>query len=216
MKLKSFIKYKYIAVFVATFFMAFGLFGANVSAATPDELCKDKIRVDACKDALKASCDKKRGDEKNKCYEDRANDFKSPAGASPSGSTKAKAAGRCGNEKTKDSVETKFNFSCLGNDGPDDMTAIEDVAYAIIRFLSYGVGLAVVLAIVLAGIQYSASEGNPEATQKAKSKIQNAIIALFIYLFSFSLLQFLVPGGVFAGSIVDPSYLILIKDSSGA
>lgn len=116
-----------------------------------------------------------------------------------------RGADQCG--KGGEVVTTKFNFGCLGEESPQKISPIEDFMYAIIRFLSVGVGLAIVLAIIVSGIQYSISEGNPEATQAAKSKIQSAVIALFIYLFTFALVQYLVPGGVFAGTMIVPDAL---------
>lgn len=104
---------------------------------------------------------------------------------------------KCGNNGDTQ-VTTKFNFGCLGDSYPgDSLNPIEDVIYAIIRFLSAGVGIIVVLAIILAGIKYSSSEGNPEATQDAKNKIRSTLIGLLVYIFAFSLIQYLVPGGVF-------------------
>lgn len=94
-------------------------------------------------------------------------------------------------------VKTKFNFGCLGDDYKGPGGAIGDLAFAIIRFLSFGVGIFVVVAIIASGIQYTTSEGNPEATQAAKSRIQASIISLIIYIFAFAIIQFLVPGGVF-------------------
>lgn len=104
---------------------------------------------------------------------------------------------RCGNEDSGSSVRTRFDFGCLGNSGPDDMGPIEDVLYAIIRFLSIGVGIVIIGSIILAGIQYSTSEGNPETTQASKNRIQSAVVGLLIYIFAFAIVQFLVPGGVF-------------------
>ena len=106
----------------------------------------------------------------------------------------------CGNsDKDHENVHTKFNFGCVGTDYKDGpLSPILDVTYAIIRFLSAGVGIAVVIAIIMAGIKYSSSEGNPEATQDAKNKIRTALISLLIYIFAFSLIQYLVPGGVFS------------------
>jgi hypothetical protein len=114
---------------------------------------------------------------------------------------------QCGHGKNE--VKTRFNFGCLGDKAPNPTSAIEDLLYAIIRFLSAGVGLVVVLAIVLSGIQYSTSEGNPETTQQAKNRIRNAIIGLFIYLFAFALVQWLVPGGLFAVSLPTPETLLI-------
>ena len=104
-------------------------------------------------------------------------------------------------------VRTKFDFGCLGTAhaanpgsfpaGSKNISPIMDFAFAIIRFLSIGVGIAITIAMIAAGIQYSASEGNAEASTKAKKRIESAITGLVIYIFAFSLLQFLIPGGVF-------------------
>lgn len=135
-------------------------------------------------------------------FSDKANK-QAAAQASPSGSKPFFSPefdsnnGRCGNEKSGTSVETSFNFGCLGNRGPDGMGPIEDVLYAIIRFLSLGVGIVIIGSIIIAGIQYSTSEGNPETTQASKNRIRSAFIGLVIYIFAFSLIQYLVPGGAF-------------------
>lgn len=111
----------------------------------------------------------------------------------------------CGNMKDNSkNLETNFNFGCLGPEAPDGTGPIQDLAYAIIRFMSVGVGIALVASIVYAGIQYSAAEGNPEATQASKNRIRDAFIGLLVYIFAFTILQYLVPGGVFAGVIVPP------------
>lgn len=104
---------------------------------------------------------------------------------------------QCGGDDTEP-IATKFDFGCLGpENAPEDMSPIVDMAFAIIRFLSVGVGLIVVASIVYAGIQYSTSEGSAEKTQEAKARVRNAVIGLVFYIFSFALVQFLVPGGLF-------------------
>lgn len=102
----------------------------------------------------------------------------------------------CG--KGDDAIKVQFNFGCQGDKLPDEFSnPIYDLAFSVIRFLSAGVGIVVVLAIILAGVKYSTAEGNPEETMKAKSNIRSALIALLIYIFAFSIIQWLVPGGVF-------------------
>lgn len=101
----------------------------------------------------------------------------------------ALAARECGRGEQK--VKTKFDFGCNGaHNNP-----IYDMGFAIIRFLSAGVGIVVVVFIILAGIRYATSEGNPEATMRAKQGIQNALLALLIYIFAFAAINYLVPGG---------------------
>jgi hypothetical protein len=72
------------------------------------------------------------------------------------------------------------------------------IAYIVvfINTLSAAVGIVVTIMIVWGGIQYSSSRDNPQQTQEAKTRIRNAIFALVFYLFIFSFLQWLVPGGV--------------------
>ena len=66
----------------------------------------------------------------------------------------------------------------------------------IIKFLTYLVGLAVVIGIIVGGIQYIMSAGDPQAAANGKNHIRNAVIAFILYLFLFALLNFLVPGGI--------------------
>lgn len=189
-----------------------GLIFASPAQAAPsvEDLCKDKKRAKACVKAVKKSCDKKNGSEKESCQKKRAGDFKAKAAAAGSNEDLLSPqyddtdGGRCGHTDTGNSVETRFDFGCLGNEGPTDMNSIEDLLYSLIRFLSAGIGIVIVIFIILAGIQYSASEGNPEATQAAKNKIRDAIIGLIIYLIAFAFVQFLVPGGVFTGTMFTP------------
>lgn len=99
-------------------------------------------------------------------------------------------------------VKVSFDIGCLGNDydpsNPDaKFNPIVDMAFALLRFLSVGVGLIVAGSMVWAGIQYSTSRGNPQATEAALKRISNAVIALLIYIFAWAILNFLVPGGLF-------------------
>lgn len=66
-----------------------------------------------------------------------------------------------------------------------------------INLFSLSFGLIAVISILLGGIQYSASQGDPQKAAAAKSRISNTLIAIFAYLFFYVFLQFLVPGGVF-------------------
>ena len=73
---------------------------------------------------------------------------------------------------------------------------VEDIQQAV-NFLSAGVGIAVVGAIILGGIQYSMAGGAPEAVAKAKQRITNALIALVAFMFTWAFLNWLIPGGIF-------------------
>lgn len=149
-------------------------------------------------------CNKKSGKEKDACetgikdgntyYKNNKSSSSSTAKSFPGD----KGTHQCGNlEDKSENVKTKINFGCLGTKAPGGTGPIEDLFYALIRFLSNGVGIMMVIALVAAGIQYTTSEGNAEQTIKSKKRIQSVIIALIIYLFTYSILQFLVPGGLF-------------------
>ena len=103
---------------------------------------------------------------------------------------------QCG--KGEKTVKTGFDFGCRGDSyGGDQLNPIVDVAFAIYRFLSAGVGIIAVGSIIVAGIQYSASRGNPQATQAAITRISNTLIGLVIYIFIYAIANYLVPGGIF-------------------
>lgn len=72
------------------------------------------------------------------------------------------------------------------------------VAYIVllINIMTSLVGIVITIMIAWGGIQYSTSRDNPQATAAAKGKIIQALIALVLYIFMWSLLQYLIPGGV--------------------
>lgn len=61
----------------------------------------------------------------------------------------------------------------------------------IIRVLEGVLGIAIVVAIVIAGIQYISSAGSPDAVKSAKSRLSNAIIGLVLYLLLFGVFEIL-------------------------
>ncbi len=153
--------------------------------------CENKRSPSGCDKKVKEKCKDKKGKDLDKCQEKEAANFSPPLSLGGSEGTH-----QCG--KGPDAVKTRFDFGCVGNASQKPIGPIEDLVYALVRFLSYGVGLAIVGSIIVAGIQYSTSEGNPEATQASKNRIQSAVVGLVIYIFAFSLLQYLVPGGIFS------------------
>lgn len=65
-----------------------------------------------------------------------------------------------------------------------------------INLLSALIGVVVVIAIVVGGIQYSAAGGDPQTVALAKQRIMHALIALLVFIFLYALLNFLIPGGL--------------------
>lgn len=89
-------------------------------------------------------------------------------------------------------VRVAVNIGCRGVGNP-----ITDALFAIIRFLSVGVGVVIVASTVVAGIQYSASRADPGAVAKAITRIRNNVTALLLYIFAYAILNWIVPGGLF-------------------
>lgn len=65
-----------------------------------------------------------------------------------------------------------------------------------INFLSAGVGIVIIIMIVIGAVQYSTSGGNPQGEANARKKIFNALLALITFIFIYSFLNFIVPGGL--------------------
>jgi hypothetical protein len=66
----------------------------------------------------------------------------------------------------------------------------------LLKLLSSAVGGVIVLMIVIAGIQYITSTADPSRVKAAKDRLQNAIIALVLFLSMFAILTFIIPGGI--------------------
>ncbi len=66
-----------------------------------------------------------------------------------------------------------------------------------VNILSGAVLVAAVIVLIIGAIQYSASGGDPNGVKAAKTKITNVLIGIVAYIFLYSFLQWLIPGGVF-------------------
>jgi hypothetical protein len=85
-------------------------------------------------------------------------------------------------------VAVSVDVGCSGKGNP-----IYDYLRGIIIFIGAAIGLAVVISIIVAGIQYSSSAGNPQNIAKAKERIVNAVIGLLLYLFLAAIIRYLIP-----------------------
>jgi hypothetical protein len=101
--------------------------------------------------------------------------------------------GVCGGPEQRQ-VKTMIDIGCRGRGNP-----ILDFLFAVIRVLSIGVGIVVIGSIIFAGIQYVTSAGDPQNTAKAIERIRNTVIALVLYLFTYALLNWLIPAGLLQG-----------------
>jgi len=106
------------------------------------------------------------------------------------------AAARNANAKTcgegDQAVKITIDVGCRGVGNP-----IVDMLYAFVRFLSLGVGVVLVASTIVAGIQYTASSGDPTALSKSKARIASNLGALVLFLLTYAILNWLIPGGLF-------------------
>ena len=67
----------------------------------------------------------------------------------------------------------------------------------ILKFLSGGVGIVILLMLTIAGVQYMTAAGQPEQVKAAKNRLQNAITGLVLFLLAFAILNLIIPGSIF-------------------
>jgi hypothetical protein len=88
-------------------------------------------------------------------------------------------------------IYTSIDLGCVGKGNP-----ILDMIFGIVRFLSDGVGLVVIASLIIAGIQFSASGGDPGAAEKAIKRIRTSVSALLLFIFAYAILNYVLPGAV--------------------
>lgn len=67
-----------------------------------------------------------------------------------------------------------------------------------ISILSFGVGVVAVAVVGYAAFLYTTAQDNANQTKQAIDMIRNVVIGIAAYAMMWALLQFLIPGGVFA------------------
>lgn len=99
----------------------------------------------------------------------------------------------CGDVKTSiincDNVDTNVD----GIEG----TGVWSLLLTAINILTAGVGVLAVAGIVYGAVLYTSAGGNQEQVKKAMGIITNVVIGVLAFALMFSLLNFLIPGGLF-------------------
>lgn len=95
----------------------------------------------------------------------------------------------------KSASNKKLEGDCKDKDLTKDCGIVEYIVL-FSRVLSGIVGIVIVIMITIGGVQFSTARDNPQAVAAARGRIVNALLALVFYMFSFALLQWLVPGGI--------------------
>lgn len=88
------------------------------------------------------------------------------------------------------------NINAGASEGDENHCGILKYLVIFINVLSAIAGVVITASIAYGGIQYSMSGSDPQKVSGAKERIRNAVIALVLFVFGYSLLNYLVPGGV--------------------
>lgn len=100
-------------------------------------------------------------------------------------------------EQKRQSDQTANQDAALNACKSSDCGFVASYINPAITALTAAFGVIAVISLILGGIQYSSSGGDPQKVSVAKKRIFNTIVAVFAYLFLYSFLQFLIPGGLF-------------------
>lgn len=74
---------------------------------------------------------------------------------------------------------------------------IEDILNLILRILTVGASILATGSIIFASFLYITAGGNSGQVQKAKTMIFNTVVGVIVYIFMWTILEWLIPGGVF-------------------
>lgn len=91
-------------------------------------------------------------------------------------------------------------INCANNDN-----GVWQILIIVLQIMAGGVVIAAIGGFVYAGILYASAEDKSDKVSKAKQTIFNVILGLVAFAFMYSLLQFIIPGGVFNRAFSTPS-----------
>jgi uncharacterized membrane protein len=100
-------------------------------------------------------------------------------------------AATCTSQDGKTTIDTYFTW-VSGDD-----CGILALILVIFNWVAVGVGTIVLLMIIVGAIRYMTARGSADQAKKGLDIIRNALMALGLYIAMWSLLNWLVPGGIF-------------------
>ena len=80
----------------------------------------------------------------------------------------------------------------VGNTGD----GILHILAIVLNILTFGVGILATFGIAISGLQYLTARDNDSQVAKAKMRIFEIVIGLIVYAILWTLLQFVIPGGI--------------------
>ena len=103
------------------------------------------------------------------------------------------SAAKCGG------VETSIISCDQNSDKPTsvEQTGVWGLLILVINIMTAGVGVLALVGFVYGAVLYTSAGGNPEQVKKARTVFTNVVIGVIAFGVMFTLLNFIVPGGVF-------------------
>lgn len=93
-------------------------------------------------------------------------------------------------------VNTYFDWECGEHGGGDGFSQILLTIY---NWMAAGVSVGVVIGILFGAVLYASAGGDEAKTKTAIATIRNSVTALILFFLMWSFLNFVTPGGLFAG-----------------
>lgn len=103
---------------------------------------------------------------------------------------------RCGSNGVETSILGSGGCVDVGSDG----AGIFSILNLVLNILTAGVGIAATIGFVVSGIQYLTAQDNDSQVAKAKMRMFQIVIGLFVYATMWAILSWLLPGGALNGS----------------
>lgn len=87
-------------------------------------------------------------------------------------------------------------FAVATNILPSSARSIDGMLKLVLNILVYGVGVAAVIGVVIAGIMYLTARDSEAQVATAKKRLYEVVIGLVLWVAMWSLLNWLIPGGL--------------------
>jgi len=84
-----------------------------------------------------------------------------------------------------------------GSSATSGSATIDRLVQNVVDVMGAITGIVIVLSIIAGGIQYMTARDNSSQVAAAKNRIMMSILALVLFIFTYTILQWLVPGGIF-------------------
>lgn len=73
---------------------------------------------------------------------------------------------------------------------------IEDILNLVLNIIVYGLGVAAVLGVIIAGVMYMTARDNEAQVARAKTRLYEVVIGLIAWALMYAVLRWLIPGGL--------------------